>query len=199
MGLISIFDDSDFQTPQELDELLRTYPEPVDAVWIKATQGLDWVSDLAPYLAAMCIKHITPFGYYHYADGSDMSAQRGYFSSKVIKWPRAYLGNMLDYEDAGAVAKGLIGIAHFAPDITYADEDFWSHNDWGKSLSGVKWISQYFDDRSFVQSEADYYKTMGFGLWQYADYAVVGGKKWNQDVSALLFDTIAPLKAISFG
>lgn len=198
MGLISIFDDSDFQIPEQLDNLLRNYPTPVDAVWIKATQGTWWVSELAPKLAEVCGEHNTPHGYYHFAEGQQMSLQRAAFTNAILKWPKPKLGHMLDYEDPTAVAKEDLGIAHFAPDICYASEDYWLNHNWGRDVPCVKWVAQYFNDRSFVQSQADRYFQLGMSLWQFADYAVINGVRWNQDVSALLIPDLKPLEAFTF-
>lgn len=200
MGLISIFDDSDFQTPEQLDYLLKNAQVEVDGVWIKATQGLWWKSTIADKLAAVCINNNTAHGYYHFAESSMMASQRGFFSNAIKSWPIADLGVMLDYEDPGALAKGLLGIAHFTPDIAYGPESFWESVNWGDDLPCVKWLAQYFNDRRLDMQQAAFYREKGIGLWQYADYFVDGsGKQWNQDVSVLLLDSFQPLKAPSVG
>lgn len=179
-----VLDCAAYQTPEHLDNLLKNAPDNIVAVYVKATQGLNYTDASAASLVAVCQKHNTPHAYYDFMTNDQMIAQEKFYTEFIHGLPPSTLKMMLDAE--GSYNRWLAGVEHFeyalgSEPLLYAQLSNMSKYQGGKLL---RWVAQY-DSMSYYrpqQSEIDSYKQQGYVLWQFTD-SYLGS---SQDASVLL-------------
>lgn len=181
-----VLDISAFQSPAQLDALLKNADDEIVGVYIKATQGLYYTDDLASMFVSVCQKHNTAYGYYDFMTNDQTSDQEKYFADFIRGLPAPSLKMMMDAE--GSYDKWAAGTLNFEtayghPGILYAQL---SNMPKYKGSGLIEWVAQY-DSMSYYrpqQSEIDAYTQQGYALWQWTSNYM----GFNQDASVLLAD-----------
>lgn len=200
-----ILDVSEFQTPNQLNELLSAssagkfctdeIDEKIVGVYIKLTQDIHYRNQLAGIFAEICKHHGIPFGYYDYlTNNQQMIYEYKWFQISASLAPEYSLFPMLDCE-GGILEEGSKAPLHWIggsmhPAIIYA------------SLSAMPaymrtnlplWVAQYnLSSPSFAHAtkldEILNYQ-LRYTLWQFTEHYA----EMNQDASILLVDSINKL------
>lgn len=192
-----VLDVSEYQTPQQLNEILTQKEEDIVGVYIKLTQSIDYINDLANIYAGICKKHGIPVGYYDFlTNNQQMIDEKKWFNLALTKLRlNMDLIPMLDCE-GDVVKEGDVAASHWIggqsdPVIVYASESVMSNYEHEK----YKWIADYIRASDELSSDIEVndsisFRNDGYTLWQFTDHYM----GYNQDASILLIDSINELR-----
>lgn len=191
---------------------------PCDFVIVKATQGVDFVSDACDSQIQQAISLGKPFGFYHYVDGSGAQAEADFF----IDHCAGYFGHgipCIDWESAQNAAWGNDGYLRQlvqrvidrtgVKPLIYASESSFPW-DVAKALDCGAWVAQYADDSATGYQDAPWNEgAYACAIRQYSshgrldgysgfldlDKAYMGADAWAKYVGAASVTAPAPTPA----
>ncbi len=180
-----VLDVSEFQSVSQLDSLLRKADDEIVAVYIKATQGLNYSDSLASAFAGVCKTHNTALGYYDFMTNDQAVEQELDFHDFVSSLRyKASVRPMTDAE--GAYRKYSAGIANW--EHAYGSEPiiYFSLSNMSRyaGMKNPKWVAQYDSMTYYRPSESEIaaYRNQGVTLWQFTDNYM----GLNQDASVVV-------------
>lgn len=160
-----VLDISEWQEPELLDEILANSPDEVVAVYIKASQGLNYANENIKAYTSICGKHNTAHGYYHFMSNDPPIEQASFFLNHTAKEARSSLRNMIDCEPPYTLYQ--VGVAKFSTvvknPIVYASMTYMYNY---SSIPFARWIAMY---RPYDHGEAETLRIQQYALWQYTD------------------------------
>lgn len=178
---------------------------PCDFVIIKATQGVNYVSDSCDSQIQQAISLGKPFGFYHYVDGSGAQAEADFFIDNCS----GYFGRgipCIDWESAQNDAWGNTGylkqLVQRVIDRTgvkpliYASEGSFPW-DVAQALDCGAWVAQYADDAETGYQDAPWNEeTYSCAIRQYSSHGRLDGYSGDLDLDKAYMDADAWAKYV---
>lgn len=178
---------------------------PCDFVIVKATQGVNFVSNSCDAQVQQAIALGKPFGFYHYVDGSGAQAEADFFVDHCA----GYFGKgipCIDWESAQNSAWGNTGylkqLVQRVIDRTgvkpliYASA---SHFPWdvAKALNCGAWVAQYADNNATGYQDSPWNEgAYDCAIRQYSSHGRLGGYSGNLDLDKAYMDAAAWAKYV---
>lgn len=178
---------------------------PCDFVIIKATQGVDYVSDACDSQVQQAIGLGKPFGFYHYVDGSGAQAEADFFIDNCS----GYFGRgipCIDWENIDNDAWGntdylkqlvqrIIDRTGVKP-LIYASQGSFPW-DVAQALDCGSWVAQYADDHPTGYQDAPWNEgTYGCAIRQYSSHGRLDGYSGFLDLDKAYMDADAWAKYV---
>ena len=170
---------------------------PCDFVIVKATQGVNYVSDVCDSQVQQAISLGKPFGFYHYVDGSGAQAEADFFIDNCA----GYFGRgipCIDWESAQNDAWGntdyLMKLVQRVIDRTgvkpliYASEGSFPW-DVAQALDCGTWVAQYADNHPTGYQDAPWNEeTYACAIRQYSSHGKLDGYSGFLDLDKAYMD-----------
>ena len=183
--MLNFIDISSHQAGMDLNAVLPA----LGGVIIKATEGTGYVNPHCDPWVQTAIKMNKPWGFYHFAGGSDAVREANYFYSNC----KNYFGHgisVLDWETGQTVSWVNQFVRHIH-ELTgiwpwiYANP--WRFNQGGVEANCGRWVAQYPGFNSFdVAKKNKPQSTQGLVCaWQFTSKGIVDG--WGSQVDCDLF------------
>ena len=171
---------------------------PCDFVIVKATQGVDYVSDACDSQVQQAISLGKPFGFYHYVDGSGATSEADFFIDNCA----GYFGRgipCVDWESAQNSAWGnedylrqfvqrVIDRTGVKP-LIYASEGSFPW-DVAQALDCGAWVAQYADDHPTGYQDAPWNEeAYSCAIRQYSSHGRLDGYSGFLDLDKAYMDS----------
>jgi lysozyme len=178
---------------------------PCDFVIVKATQGVNYVSDVCDSQVQQAISLGKPFGFYHYVDGSGAQAEAdffidncaGYFGRGIpcVDWedgkdPSSHNAAWGDTDYLRRLVQRVIDRTGVKP-LIYASEDSFPW-DVAQALDCGAWVAQYADDAETGYQDAPWNEgAYACAIRQYSSHGRLAGYDGDLDLDKAYMDAAA--------
>lgn len=178
---------------------------PCDFVIVKATQGVNYVSDVCDSQVQQAIGLGKPFGFYHYVDGSGATSEAdffidhcaGYFGRGIpcVDWERAQNSAWCNTGYLRQLVLRVIDRTGVKPLIYASAGSFpW---DVAQALDCGAWVAQYADDRPTGYQDAPWNEgAYSCAVRQYSSHGRLGGYSGFLDLDKAYMDADAWAKYV---
>lgn len=194
--MLTFIDISNWQKGINLPSVLSQ----IDAVIVKATEGINYVDPTCDGFVQTAIKNGKPWGFYHFARNNDAKTEADYFYRNC----KNYFGHgipVLDWEDNQSVSwvNTFVERLHELSGIwcwIYANP--WRFNQKGVNSNCMRWVASYpsVSHPTFAQAKT-WTKPSADGLvgaWQFCSDGRLDGYSGNLDCDLFYGDRDAWLK-----
>lgn len=171
---------------------------PCDFVIVKATQGVDYVSDVCDSQVQQAISLGKPFGFYHYVDGSGAQAEAdffidncaGYFGRGIpcVDWEREQNGAFGNTDYLAQLVQRIIDRTGVKP-LIYASASGYPW-DVANSKDCGAWIAQYADNVETGYQDSPWNEgAYNCAVRQYSSHGRLDGYAGNLDLDKAYMDS----------
>lgn len=169
----------------------------IDAVIVKATEGLNFVDKTCDKFVQQAINRDLPWGFYHYAKANDATAEADYFISQT----QNYFGHgipVLDWEEDQSVSwvNEFVRRVHDKTGVwpwIYANP--WRFNQGGVESNCMRWVAGYpksgIADWCQISSDCPYECDGLVGAWQFTSSGRMDCYDGNLDMDFFYGDVAA--------
>lgn len=170
---------------------------PCDFVIVKATQGVDYVSDVCDSQVQQAISLGKPFGFYHYVDGSGAQAEAdffidncaGYFGRGIpcVDWEREQNGAFGNSDYLAQLVQRIIDRTGVKP-LIYASASSYPW-DVANSKDCGAWVAQYADNVETGYQDNPWNEgAYNCAVRQYSSHGRLDGYAGNLDLDKAYMD-----------
>lgn len=171
---------------------------PFDFVIVKATQGVNYVSDVCDSQVQQAISLGRPFGFYHYVDGSGAQAEAdffidncaGYFGKGIpcVDWEREQNGAFGNTDYLAQLVQRIIDRTGVKP-LIYASASGYPW-DVANSKDCGAWIAQYADNVETGYQDSPWNEgAYNCAVRQYSSHGRLDGYAGNLDLDKAYMDS----------